>query len=617
MKAAIAPSFLDPNPTSVPDGKTREQVHVVIVGHVDHGKSTVIGRLMADLGGLPDGRIAQIRTYCARNSRPFEFAFLLDALKNEQAQGITIETARCFFRTEKRDYIVHDAPGHVEFLKNMVTGASRAEAAFLVIDVKEGIQENSRRHGYIISMLGIRQMAILVNKMDLVGYDPTVFEAVRSEYQSFLRNLGLEPLAFIPISARDGVNMTVRSPFTSWYSGPTVQEQLDAFEKNRDESTRPFRMPVQDIYRFTEQLDQRRIVAGTVESGRVRVGEAVVFWPSGKKSRVASVEAFNQGERTEVRAGQAVGVTLDPQVYVMAGELMCRTADPPPEFATRFRANVFWLGQSPMIPGKRYKLKIGAARTTVQLVQVQNIIDATDLSSIKDVQQVDRHDVAECILETARPVAYDCVQELERTSRFVIVDGYDIAACGTVLQALESGSLLLQDQVRSRERRWQKGYLTEMDRAARNGHKGKFIVITGRTTGGIRDLARHLEKRLFMARCQTYYLAIDNLFGLRSPETSEPMAREEHLECLGETAHLMADSGLLFITAVEGLSDHEVNRLRILSQPHQVFVIDVRVVPDDSVPADFAIEPGSDHRATVDTIIELLSSSGVLPDYEI
>jgi len=573
---------------------------------------------MADLGDLPDGKIEQIRSYCARNARPFEFAFLLDALKNEQAQGITIETARCFFRTEKRDYIVHDAPGHVEFLKNMVTGASRAEAAFLVIDVHEGIQENSRRHGFLISMLGIRQVAILVNKMDLVGYDEAVFEAVRSEYQRFLSNLGVQPLAFIPISAREGVNMTSRSAETVWYTGPTLREQLDAFEKNRDESARPFRMPVQDIYKFTEQLDHRRMVVGTVETGRLQVGDQVTFWPSGKTGIVATIEGFNSGENRLVRAGQAVGLTLDPQIYVTAGELMSRTADAPPRFATRFRANVFWLGKSPMIPGKRYKLKIGAARTPVELVRIQNIVDAGDLTSVKDAQQVNRHDVAECILETARPIAFDCVEDLERTSRFVIVDGYDIAACGTVLEALESGSLLLEEQVSSRERRWQKGYLNEADRAARNGHKGKFIVITGGTSPGIRDLARHLEKRLFLARCQTYYLAIENLFeDLRSLEESEPMARVEHLERLGEIAHLMADSGVLFITALEGLGNHEVNRLRILSQPHQLFVVNIRASRDESVPADFTIEPGSDHRATVETIIELLSSSGILPDYEI
>ncbi|HXK60095.1 MAG TPA: GTP-binding protein, partial [Acidobacteriota bacterium] len=185
--------------TDVPEA-TREQLHVVVVGHVDHGKSTLVGRLMADLGVLPEGKIEQIRAYCANNARPFEFAFLLDALKNEQSQGITIETARCFVSTPRRDYLIYDAPGHVEFLKNMVTGASRAEAALLVIDAEEGVQENSRRHGFLVSMLGIRQVAVLINKMDRVGYSQSAFEKVRQEFSAFLSNLAVEPCAFIPIS---------------------------------------------------------------------------------------------------------------------------------------------------------------------------------------------------------------------------------------------------------------------------------------------------------------------------------------------------------------------------------------------------------------------------------
>jgi bifunctional enzyme CysN/CysC len=249
---------------------SRQQLHIVIVGHVDHGKSTVIGRLLADTGSLPEGKLDQVRAMCARNARPFEYAFLLDALKNEQAQGITIDTARCFFKTARRDYILNDAPGHIEFLKNMVTGAARAEAALLVIDANEGIQENSKRHGYMASMLGIKQVAVLVNKMDLVDYSEDVFRYIREEYLAFLSRLGVEPVAFIPISAREGINMTAVSPETPWYGGPSVLEQIDAFTPASDRRGKPFRMPVQDIYKFTAEGDDRRIVVGTVSSNLPR-----------------------------------------------------------------------------------------------------------------------------------------------------------------------------------------------------------------------------------------------------------------------------------------------------------------------------------------------------------
>lgn len=207
----------------------QEKMNIVIVGHVDHGKSTVIGRLLADTGSLPQGKLESVKRDCERNAKPFEYAFLLDALKDEQSQGITIDTARCFFRSSLREYIIIDAPGHIEFLKNMISGAARAEAALLVIDAKEGIRENSKRHGYLLSMLGIRQVTVCVNKMDLVGYSEQVFRDIETTYRAFLKQVGLEPRAFIPIAAREGENMTQPSSKLSWYKGPSVLGMLDTF----------------------------------------------------------------------------------------------------------------------------------------------------------------------------------------------------------------------------------------------------------------------------------------------------------------------------------------------------------------------------------------------------
>jgi bifunctional enzyme CysN/CysC len=596
----------------------REQMQLVVVGHVDHGKSTLIGRLMADLGSLPESRVEQVRSYCASNSRPFEFAFLLDALKNEQSQGITIETARCFCRTAQRDYIINDAPGHVEFLKNMVTGASRAEAALLVIDAHEGVQENSRRHGYLVSMLDIRQVAVVLNKLDLSGFSQSVFEAVRSEYEDFLGRLGVHPLAFIPVSAPAGVNVVERSGLTGWYDGPTVSEQMDAFRKNGFEDSLPFRMPVQDIYKFTENGDQRRIIAGSIETGSVALGQKVIFYPSGKTSTIRSIETFNSLPRSRETAGRSVGFTLDPQIYLTPGDLMACAEEPGPTVATRFRANLFWLGRSPMLPGRRYKLKIGSARAPVELVQVSSVIDAGDLSSISGKQQVDRHDVAECILESAKPIAFDCIGQLERTSRFVIIDAYDIAGCGTILEPLEVGSTLLRQQVDHRERTWLKGLIRCEDRTARNGHSGRFVVLAGAKDSGMRQVAKQLEKRLFSAGCQTYFLSIENLFDDWSETAdSEPLTREAHLERLGELAHLMTDCGLLFITALEGLDDHEVERLRILTQPNELFLITVGPTQLEITLPQVALQPGSDIPETVEMIFERLGNSGMLPEYNI
>ncbi len=236
-------------------------MNLVVTGHVDHGKSTVVGRLLADTGSLPEGKLDAIRALCARNSKPFEYAFLLDALRDERAQGITIDAARVFFKSSQRDYLLLDAPGHSEFLRNMITGAARAEAALLVIDAREGVRDNSRRHGYLLSLLGIRQLAVIVNKMDLVDRSRDVFDRVAGEYQDFLSNLQVTPSWFIPVSGMTGENIVERAPRLPWYSGPTVLEALDAFTPEPAPVDAPFRMPVQGVYKFTANNDDRRIVA--------------------------------------------------------------------------------------------------------------------------------------------------------------------------------------------------------------------------------------------------------------------------------------------------------------------------------------------------------------------
>ena len=299
----------------------QEKMDIVFVGHVDHGKSTVIGRLLADTHSLPEGKLEQVRQSCERNSKPFEYAYLIDALKDERAQNITIDSARVFFKSDKRHYIIIDAPGHIEFIKNMVTGASRAEAAVLVIDAHEGIQENSRRHGYLLWMLGIKQIVVLVNKMDLVNYQKDVYESIQTEYDKYLHELGIKPICYIPVSGREGDNIVSASPKTPWYKGDSVLSALDSFEKAKPITDKNFRMPVQDIYRFTKYGDDRRIVAGSISSGMVKVGDEVTFYPSGKTSTIKSIETYSSPVKTMALSGDATGFTLQEQIYIKRGEI--------------------------------------------------------------------------------------------------------------------------------------------------------------------------------------------------------------------------------------------------------------------------------------------------------
>jgi bifunctional enzyme CysN/CysC len=592
-----------------------EHMDIVIVGHVDHGKSTVIGRLMADTGSLPEGKLEQVKAMCARNARPFEYAFLLDALKNEQAQGITIDAARCFFKTDRRRYIIHDAPGHIEFLKNMVTGAARAECALLVIDAHEGIQENSKRHGYMVSMLGLKELAVLVNKMDLVDYRQDVFEQIRAEYTDFLQQLGVHPRNFIPISARNGVNIAARGAAEMpWYTGHTVLEQVDAFQKRTGDEERAFRMPVQDIYKFTEGGDDRRIVAGTISTGKVHVGDPVVFLPSGKESVVKSIEGFNTPERAEIGAHQAAGVTLTTQIYIKPGELMCRKGEAQPHVGRRFRVNMFWMGRPPMVKGKRYKLKVGAMSVQAELAEINHVLDASELTTVANKEQIDRHDVAEVVLETVRPVAFDLRNDLEPTGRVVIVDDFEITGAGVILEALgDEGSVML-GHIRDREYHWERGLVTVEERAARTGNLGKLIVLHGVYGCGKRRVAKHLERVLFERGNRTYYFGISNYFEeLDHDARTRNEGREQHLQRLGDLSRVITDAGTLLITTVTDADDFDMARLQELSTPNDIFVAHLgEEHPFTNFQPQVMLPYRPDLDAAADTIIQALKAQGVL-----
>ena len=556
----------------------RQLMNIVIVGHVDHGKSTVIGRLLADTHSLPEGKLAQVRRNCEINSKPFEYAFLLDALKDEQAQGITIDTARCFFKTVKREYIIIDAPGHLEFLKNMISGAARAEAALLVIDAKEGVQENSKRHGFMLSMLGIKEVVVLVNKMDLVDYRQDVFEKVRREYQEYLEQVQVEPLAFLPISARGGANLTANSPEMPWYKGRFLLEFIDDLKKPRYKQEQPFRFPLQDIYKFTEAGDERRIFAGTVESGKIHIGDRVIFLPSQKQSEISTIEGFHELPKDEVGAGYAAGFTLKTQVYVKPGELMCKMGETLPNIGTLFKANIFWMGRTPMIPGKKYKLKITTHATFVVLKQVIRIMDAADLTTEYKREQIRRHDVAECILQTLKPLAFDLSCDMEATGRFVIIDDYEISGGGIITQCLESEDCCENSNLPSSESfLWEKSRVSLSERIIRCHQQPKMIIITGNNSLYLKELAHKLEEALLDGGLWVYYRGIKGLMKTLDIEGNICQRdREENIQHIGELAQAITDSGQLFITNIVGLDSDEAEFLRTMVDGANIVIIDTR-----------------------------------------
>lgn len=551
------------------------KMNIVIVGHVDHGKSTVIGRLLADTDSLPKGKLEQVKRDCVRNAKPFEYAFLLDALKDEQSQGITIDSARCFFKSKLREYIIIDAPGHIEFLKNMVSGAARAEAALLVIDAHEGIQENSKRHGYLLSMLGIRQIAVCVNKMDLVNYDKKVFERIEEQYRKFLKQLGITATAFIPIAAREGVNMVKPSKNLPWYKGKSVLGVLDSFELAPSVESQPFRMPVQAIYKFTEEGDDRRIVAGRIESGTIQIGDKVVFFPSLKRSEIKTIEGFQQAPQKKIKAGYSTGFTLKEQIYINRGEIMCKEGEPPPQLSTLVEVDIFWMSKRPMEKGKEYKLKLGTTKTPAYLKDIKKIIDASELKK-SDKQNIERHDVAECILECNYPVAFDLSTELEATGRFVIVDQYDIAGGGIIRRIVRDEQAHVREQVALRAMKWDASIVDPKARASAYGHGPKLILLTGKVGVDKKSIAKELEKDLFLQGKKAYFLGIGNLLrGLDADLDRERASRREHVRRLGEVAHLMMDAGLLVLATASNLNDEELKMLQEVTSRDSIIIVNV------------------------------------------
>jgi bifunctional enzyme CysN/CysC len=540
-----------------------EQLKIVIVGHVDHGKSTFVGRLLHDTDSLPEGKFEQLQAVAARRGVPFEWANLMDALQAERDQNITIDTAQIWFRSSKRQYVIIDAPGHKEFLKNMITGAANAEAALLLIDAHEGVQEQSRRHGYLLNLLGIRQIAVLVNKMDLENYDQARFNQIEAEFRAFLKTLGVEPKCFIPMSAKQGDNIASPSGNMPWWKGQTVLEALDDFRLAEPPTRQPLRLVIQDVYRF----DSRRILAGRIESGALKVGDHLLFTPGNKVSAVKTIERWNAPPVERAEAGESIGITLTEQIFVQRGQVAALEADAPYEL-TQFKARVFWLGRAPLIMGRSYKLKLAAQEVECSIDSIQRVIDPSTLDTITRPEPfVGRNEVAELTVRTKHPVAFDIHTEIIATGRFVIVDGFEVAGGGIV--AADNYPKRTSDSLqKSHNIYWSRGKVTPGQRAARNGHSGRVVWLTGLSASGKSTIATELERELFRLGQHVYVLDGDNMrHGLCSDLGFSPQDRKENIRRIGETAKLFAEAGIICITAFISPYRSDRDLVRHITEP--------------------------------------------------
>lgn len=421
--------------TKVIKNTKEEGLRIVVVGHVDHGKSTVIGRLLYDTESLPEGAVNRVKRIAKETGKPFEYAYLLDAFEEEQKQGITIDTTQIQFATDRREYVIIDAPGHKEFLKNMISGAANANAALLIVDAKKGVQEQSKRHGYMLSLLGIKKVYVVVNKMDLVDYSETVFRQVTGDMKDFLAGLGVHPLRYIPVSGFCGDNIARKSDNMPWYDGVDLLESLDLLEGVAGIADKELRLPIQDVFKF----DDRRIIAGRIESGTLTAGDEIAIYPSGRRTTITSLAYWLARDRREsASAGESTGILVKDEFFNQRGEIITHASDKAPFVSNRFRASIFWMGRKSLLPGRSYKLKLATQEVEAQVDSIVKTIDAAELDSREDADEIKLNDVAEVVFQLKEEIAFDIFQEHQATGRFVIVDGYDVAGGGIVVAAEES-----------------------------------------------------------------------------------------------------------------------------------------------------------------------------------
>src|SRR6516164_5615266 len=500
--------------SATPNGTTRAQLRIVIVGHVDHGKSTLVGRLLHETGSLPEGKLEMLKAVSARRGMPFEWSFLLDALQTERDQGITIDTTQIRFRTGSRDVV-------------------------LIIDALEGVRDQTRRHGYLLHLLGVKQVAVVVNKMDRVDFSAERFSEIRDEITTHLARLGVSPSAVIPISARDGDGVAERTPRGGWYQGATVVEAIDAMEPARPLEQLALRLPVQAIYKF----DDRRIVAGRIESGSLSAGDEIVIMPAGKIAKIKSVESWPVTPVAgKLGAGRSVGITLDRELFVERGDVISHIGASPRD-TRRLHARVFWLHDKPLPKGEQILVRLGTREVRARVIAIEKAIDPGALASTNHTA-IARNHVGEIDITLGEPIGADAYAEHPRTGRLVIEVSGRIAGGGLVL-SVDAGQRAIPVDIVPVE-----SALRPEERSARYRHNGAVIWLTGLPGSGKSTLAKALERRLFSRGGSPILLDGDTLrAGLNGDLGFSTDDRSENIRRLAEVATHLARNGHIAIVA--------------------------------------------------------------------
>ena len=518
----------------------KSMLRFITCGSVDDGKSTLIGRLLYDSKTIFEDQLSQLEADSRRvgtQGANIDFALLVDGLAAEREQGITIDVAYRFFATEKRKFIVADTPGHEQYTRNMVTGASTADLAVILIDARKGVLTQTRRHSYLAHLVGIKEIVLAVNKMDLVGHDQSVFDAIVADYAAFAKTIGIERFTAIPLSGLTGANVTTPSPDMPWYDGPALLPHLETVAIDGDRAAAAsFRMPVQWVNR--PDLDFRGF-AGLIASGRVSVGDRVRIAPSGKTTSIARIVTYD-GDRQEAIAGEAVTLVLAEEVDCSRGDVIA-AADNPPEIADQFVARIVWMADAPLVPGRSYSLKLGTQLVGATVQPPRHVVDVNSQEE-RPADTLALNDIGLAEVYADRPIVFEPYAKGSALGGFILIDRATNAtvAAGMIDHALRW----------ARNVHWQSAVITREAHARQKGQVPRVLWFTGLSGSGKSTIANMVEQKLHAMGRHSFLLDGDNIrHGLNRDLDFSEAGRVENIRRVGEVAKLMADAGLIVLTA--------------------------------------------------------------------
>jgi len=522
--------------------KTQEQkdlLRFITCGSVDDGKSTLIGRLLWDSKMIFEDQLTALTSDSKRigtQGEDIDFALLLDGLQAEQEQGITIDVAYRFFSTDKRKFIVADTPGHEQYTRNMATGASNADVAVILVDARKGILTQTRRHSYIVSLVGIKKIVLAVNKMDLIDYDQKKFEAIQQEYADFATDLGFQDITYIPVSALKGENVINPTTKMHWYSGPTLLGYLETVEVIFSAAEKPFRMPVQWVNR--PNLDFRGF-SGTIASGVVKPGDEVAVSSSGQISTVARIVTFD-GDLETAGPGQAVTLTLSDEIDISRGDMLA-ASQARPDFADQFEAKLIWMHDEPLLPSRNYLIKMGTSTASAQVSELKYKVNVNTLEHVAG-KTLELNEVGICNFSLDRSLPFDSYQDNDGTGNFILIDRFSNATVGA--------GMIDFALRRATNIHWQALDIHKDARADLKSQKPCILWFTGLSGSGKSTIANMVEKKLHSLGRHTYTLDGDNVrHGLNRDLGFTDAGRVENIRRVGETARLMLDAGLITLVS--------------------------------------------------------------------